>query len=128
MDTWLLDQETWDICLDANGNWAIASAPYSLAQDVATAVRTVLGECWYDTTLGVPWLSNGDQNILGNPLNVTVFQELMVKAALEAVPATADVYVVSAKCVITSFNRTTRVVLGQIQFVDSTGGQGSVNL
>lgn len=128
MNTWLLDQTTWDICLDANGNWAIASAPYSLAQDVATAIRTVLGECWFNTTLGVPWLDNGDQNILGNPLNVTVFQDLMVKAALVAVPTTADVYVVSAKCVITSFNRQTRTVVGQVQFVDSTGGRGSVAL
>lgn len=128
MDTWLLALDTWDICLDANGNWAIASAPYSLAQDVATAVRTVLREVWYNQTLGVPWLDNGDQNILGNPLNVTVFSELMVKAALGAVPTTADVYVVSAKCVITSFNRQTRTVVGQVQFIDSTGGQGSVAL
>ena len=57
----LLDQAQWDIVLDVNGNIALASAPYSIAQDVASAVRTFVGECWYDNSLGLPYW----QNILG---------------------------------------------------------------
>ena len=34
----LLDQAQWDIVLDVNGNIALASAPYSIAQDVALSL------------------------------------------------------------------------------------------
>ena len=47
--TLLLDRTTWDLCLDANGNIAMATGPYAIAQDVASAVRL-----WHDTTKGVP--------------------------------------------------------------------------
>jgi len=53
--TWLLDWATGGICLDAYGNIAVASAPYSIAQDAATQASTFLGECWYDTSQGVDW-------------------------------------------------------------------------
>lgn len=124
MKTWLLDVVTWDICLDANGNWAIADAPYSLAQDVASAVRTFLGEAWYDTTLGVDYFGQ----IFGKTPQLSLLQGLIVNAALNAVPKTADVYVKSAVCVIQSFNPNTREVTGQIQFVDSNGLPGTVAL
>ena len=55
MKTLLLDRTAWDLCLDSNGNIALASEPYSLAQDVASAVRLFLGECYYDTTKGIPY-------------------------------------------------------------------------
>lgn len=124
MDTLLLDVETWDLCLDANGNLAIAKAPYALAQDVATAIRTFLGEVWYNDTLGIPW----DTQILNKPLNVTTFSALMVQAALGAAPTTGDVYVVKATCIIDSFDRATRAVTGQVQFTDNLGGVGTVSI
>lgn len=124
MKTWLLDVTTWDICLDANGNWAIADAPYSLAQDVASAARTFLGDPWYDKSLGVDYFGR----VLGNAPPLSLVQELLVQAALGAVPKTADVYVKSAVCVIQSFDPMTREVTGQIQFVDSNGNPGTVAL
>lgn len=60
-DTLLLDQSAWDLVLDINGNIALAGTPYSYSQDVASAVRTFLGECWYNTLLGLPYW----QQILG---------------------------------------------------------------
>ncbi len=60
-NTLLLDQSAWDLVLDINGNIALAETPYSYSQDVASAVRTFLGECWYDTSLGIPYW----QQILG---------------------------------------------------------------
>ena len=60
-NTLLLDQSAWDLVLDVNGNIALAGTPYSYAQDVASAVRTFLGECWYNTNLGIPYW----QQILG---------------------------------------------------------------
>jgi hypothetical protein len=67
MNTLLLDQAAWDLVLDVNGDIAVASNPYSLAQDVASAAMTFLAECWYDTSLGMPYF----QTILGElpPLN-----------------------------------------------------------
>ena len=60
-NTLLLDQSAWDLVLDINGNIALAGTPYSYAQDVASAVRTFIGECWYNTELGLPYW----QQILG---------------------------------------------------------------
>jgi hypothetical protein len=53
--TLLLDRSLWDLTLDINGNIAMASEPYAIAQDVASACRTFLGECYYDTSQGVPY-------------------------------------------------------------------------
>jgi hypothetical protein len=49
--TLLLDRAIWDLSLDANGNIAIATGPYAIAQDVASAVRR--GELRHNTTKGV---------------------------------------------------------------------------
>lgn len=111
MDTLLLDQTTWDLCLDADGNIAVASAPYALAQDVASACKTFLGEVWYDTLDGVPYL----QDILGKFPTLSVVKADLVAAAL-TVPG-----VFSPVVFITSFNFSTRQVIGQVQFTDTNG-------
>lgn len=118
MDTMLLDTVLWDFTVDAAGNWAVATEPYALAQDVSSAVRLFLGELWYDTNQGVPWF----QQILGESPPLPVFQQLMVTAAL-TVPG-----VVSAVCLVDSFDFATRHVDGQIQFIDTNGNNGSISL
>ena len=115
MNTLLLELNDWDLCIDASRNIAMASAPYALAQDVASAIKTFLGEVYYDTTLGVPYFAK----ILGKTPPVGVFQEYMIQAAL-TVPG-----VVSATCVLSSF--ADRTVTGQIQFTDSNGTSGTVS-
>ena len=97
---------------------ALASEPYALAQDVASAIRLFQGELWYDTSQGVPY----KMKILGDSPPLTVFQELMVQAAM-TVPG-----VVSATCIVTSFDFSSRHVDGQVQFKDSNGNTGSVSL
>lgn len=47
--------DNWDLCIDNSGDIALCTAPYSKAQEVANAVRTFLGECYYNTNLGVPY-------------------------------------------------------------------------
>lgn len=76
--TWLLDWETGDSCLDANGNIAVAAAPYSIAQDTATQVSTFLGECWYDKNQGVPYW----QEILGKRPPASLIASLFEAQAL----------------------------------------------
>lgn len=116
MDTLLLTQNVWDLCLDAAGNIAKASRPYSLAQDVASAIRLFLGELWYDTSKGVPYF----EQVLGHTPPLTEFQALMVRAAL-TVPG-----VVSAQCILASFEN--RTVTGQVVFVDDAGNTQTVTV
>jgi hypothetical protein len=118
VNTLLLDVSLWDITLDASGNIAMAQAPYALAQDVASACRTVLGEVYYDTTQGVDYFGQ----IFGKTPPATVFQEMFVAAAL-TVPG-----VVSATCVISSYDSSTRLATGQVSFTDSSGASQSVSL
>lgn len=114
MKTLLLAVDTWDICLDAARNIAVATEPYQLAQDVASAIRTVLGEVYYDTSQGVDYFGK----IFGKTPPTAVFKEMIVAAAL-TVPG-----VVSATCVLQSF--TGRTVTGQVQFTDSNSNTGTV--
>ncbi len=48
--TLLLDQVTWDLAVDNVRHIAVASDPYSQAQDAASSIKTFAGEVYYDTT------------------------------------------------------------------------------
>lgn len=108
-DTLYLDPGTWDLTLDSSGNIALASNPYSLAQDAASACRTFLGECWYDTTIGIPYW----QEILGHFPSLSLVKSDLVSAAL-TVPG-----VVSAQVFISGVDN--RQLQGQVQVTDSSG-------
>jgi hypothetical protein len=109
VQTLLLDVTTWDLVLDANGNIAIASDPYSLAQDAASAIRLFIGELWYDTSQGVPYW----QDILGKAPPLSLVRSLFITAAL-TVPGVA-----SAKVFFSSFSQ--RSLSGQVQITSSNG-------
>lgn len=102
MRTLLLGVNTWDLVLDISGNIAVASEPYSQAQDAASACRTFLGECWYNGTLGIDYAT-----FLGRTPNVPLMKAKMVGQAL-LVPG-----VDSAKVFISEI--ADRRVTGQIQ-------------
>lgn len=113
-NTLLLDQTAWDLVLDVNGNIALAGTPYSIAQDVASAVRTFLGECWFNNDLGVPYW----QEILGEfpPLQ---FVSQQIQEAAFTIPN-----VISAEVSFTSFSD--RVLEGQILITDTDGVTANV--
>lgn len=103
MDTLLLDQNLWDLCKTAGGDIAVASQPYAIAQDVASALRLFLGELWYDTLPGVPYF----EEILGqNPPKALIKARLV--AAARRVPQ-----VVSAECFL--FALKDRTLTGQVR-------------
>lgn len=108
-NTLLLDRTTWDLLLDANGNIAMATEPYSLAQDAASAIKTFLGECWWDTTVGVPYMTT----ILGRDPPLALLKAYLQKAALTVPNTTA------ATVFIASY--TNRVVSGQVRVTGATG-------
>ena len=110
----LLDQTAWDLVLDVNGNIALAKTPYSVAQDVASAIRTFLGECWYDTSLGLPYW----QQILGEFPPLQYIAEQIQNEAL-TIPN-----VVAAQATFTSFKN--RSLVGQVQIIDTDGAINNI--
>lgn len=107
--TLLLDRSAWDLVEDAFGNIAMATQPYQIAQDVASAVKLFKGECWYDVSKGIPYW----QQILGQWPPLGLIQSYVESAAL-TVPG-----VVKAKCIIVS--TTDRTITGQVEITDAAG-------
>lgn len=114
-DTLLLDQAAWDLVIDSAGNIAMASPPYSLAQDVASAVRLFINELWYSPASGIPYF----EDVLGKLPPSTLLISYIEKAAL-SVPG-----VTSAQCIIQNFAN--RTISGQVQFIDELGQQNAVS-
>lgn len=115
MNTLLLDKTTWDLTVDGSKNIALATGPYAIAQDVASAIKTFQGELWYDTSQGIPYWSNE----LGVALNQQRVQADMNTAAL-LVPG-----VEQAKTVV-SLDRVTRILSGTVSVIDAAGKALSV--
>ncbi|VWB88061.1 hypothetical protein BLA13014_04076 [Burkholderia aenigmatica] len=107
--TLLLDQTVWDLCADTSGNIAMAAEPYAIAQDVASAERTFRGECWFDTTVGVPYWSD----ILGKRPPLPLVKKDFVNEAKRVQN------VVSAQCFITGIKD--RKLTGQVQVATTAG-------
>ena len=115
MKTLLLDIDQWDLCLDAEGNIAVASNPYAIAQDVASAIKLFYGELWYNAGSGVPYF----EQILGqNP------PEQLIRAELEKAALTVP-EVVKAK--VTTLGMNNRRLVGIIEVIDKTGQSNSVS-
>ena len=111
-DTLFLNPATWDLCADLNGNIAVASTPYSTAQDIASACRLFLGELWYNTDAGVPYF----ENILGQQPSLSYIQAQLQAAAL-TVPNVATATVALTGVV-------NRGLTGQVQFTTTDGESG----
>ncbi len=103
---------TRDLDIDASGNIAVATGPYQLAQDAASAIKTVLGEVYYDSSLGVT-------GILGESPTLVFLKAQLVAAAMSvAGVAKATVYITGMA------NRT---VTGQVQISDTAGVQSAAS-
>ena len=113
MQTFLLSTDSWDLTIDSDRNIAVASDPYSQAQDAASAINTFQGECYYNVNLGIPYWSN----VLGFTPSLALMKSYFTTMAL-LVPGTA-----TAVCYINSF--VNRKVSGQVQ-ITNTAGQNSV--
>lgn len=109
MQTLLLDNKTWDLVLDDYGNIAVASDPYSMLQDAASAIRLFLGELIYSTAAGVPYWTD----ILGKNPSIELLRSKLETAA-KTVPGVAG-----AKVYFNSI--TLRNVTGQVQITDAAG-------
>lgn len=109
--TFLLDRDSWDLCLTTTGDIAIASEPYSQAQDVASECRLFQGEAWYDAARGVPYF----EQVLGRFQPIQLLKGFLGDAALR-VPG------VENPRVVLSFVEG-RELAGQVQFETASGAQ-----
>lgn len=109
MESLFLLPGSWDLTVDSSSNIAVAGDPYALAQNAATAIRTFLGEVYYDTTIGVPYF----QQILGFLPTLQYIKTQLAEAA-ETVAG-----VESAQVFITGF--VNRQISGQVQVTDENG-------
>lgn len=109
MKTLLLDTVTWDLVVDADSNIAVASDPYSQAQDAASSIKLFAGELYYDTTRGVPYFTE----ILGRAAPVSLMRAKFTAAALEVPGVTA------ARAIISQVLG--RRASGQVQITNATG-------
>jgi len=115
-NTILLDQDTWDLMVDAYGNIAVAAPPYSLSQDVASAIKLFFGELWYNKNKGIKYF----EDIFGKRPPIELVKKYMEDAAL-SVPG-----VVTANVVITI--GANRAITGYIEFVDEEGIKNSITI
>lgn len=109
--TLLLDRDPWDLALDASGNIAMATDPYSQVQDAASAVRVFEGECYYDTAQGVPYWTD----VLGRRQPTQIMRARSQMAAM-TVPGVLD-----AVAILTPLPN--RTLGGQIQIRTEQGEQ-----
>lgn len=110
------EANSWDLTVDGSGNIAQIYDAEALAQDVACAVKTFLGEVYFDATVGVPYF----QQVLGKAYSLPLLQALMNAAAMSVEG------VVAAQTTITSYAN--RKVTGTIHFTDATGESHDVKL
>lgn len=116
MDSLLLDRGPWDLCVDALGNIALASAPYAVLQDVSCACRLFTGELYYGPpSEGVPYFSE----VLDGGVPTALLRAKMITAARSA-PGVKD-----AQVYLTSVDN--RNVGGQVQ-VELDSGTFTVTL
>lgn len=109
MKTLYLNNDSWDLELDAFGNFKLKSNKDQIAQDVASAVRVFIGECWYDNTQGMPYMDS----ILGkNPSSA------FLRAKIEAAALTVPQVVATT---VTRLQLVNRVLTGEILIQDSLG-------
>jgi len=116
MNTLLLDRTAWDLTIDATGNIAVATAPYALEQDVASAAKLFLGELYYGPpSQGVPYFTEG----LGRAFPTQLLKAAIISQAF-TVPG-----VLSAQVFLVTVAE--RSISGQIQ-CQTTAGPLTVTL
>lgn len=115
MDTLYLDPQTWDLLTDSNGNIAMATDEYAIAQDVASAGLLWKGEHIYNSVRGIPY-KNG---ILGQRPSIAMLADWYTTEGL-TVPNVAAVNPV--------FQFDQRKLSGQLQITTDNGEQINVNI
>lgn len=113
----LILTEDWDLTLDSAGDIATTTGAYSIAQNVANAIRLFTDDAWYDPDRGIPHFAID----LARMPALSVFRS-RVLAAARGVDGVAD-----AAVTITGVNdRNERKLEGYITLTTTTGETADV--
>jgi len=115
MRTLLLDTEDWDLCLNSAGQIQVAGIEYSIAQNVANAIRLFTKDAWFDPDRGIPHFDVD----LSQPVNIPLIRNQMLQKAL-AVEGVADAEV-------EIYGVTDRELTGRILLTLTTGAKADVD-
>ena len=74
-----LELSGWDLIADADGNIAVCTEPYTIAQQVANECKLFTGEGYYLPLAGIPY----NEEVLGAAPNMGLLQSLMQNAAMQ---------------------------------------------
>lgn len=107
----LLDRTEWDFLLDAEHNIAVCTEPYTILQDVSSAILTWAGKCRLNPDLGLAH----DTNIFLDPNNTKIFSRLAEEEA-KKVPGVQD-----ASALLTPIATGSRLLTGYISIVFTDG-------
>lgn len=109
LSTLKLDPQTWDLTVDALGDIAVDSTSYAVAQDVASAVQTVQGELYFDTTQGIPYRTQvWGQNYVPQLVKAFIEKAALTVPGVKEALATIDL-------------SKSRVLTGDIRVIDENG-------
>lgn len=114
--TLLLNKKTWDLTTDALGNIAMDSTRYAIAQDVASAIKTVIGELFFDTNIGIPYY----EQVFGQN-----YIPQLVKAQMEQAALTVPGVVEATATVVLD---DTRELTGNVVVIDEDGVETTIQL
>lgn len=101
---------SWDLSVDGLGNIATNADSDAVIQDVASSIRTVQGELFYDTTQGIPYFLS----VLGQNFSPQLFGAYVEQSAL-SVPG-----VDQAQATIGAISQD-RKLTGTVMVIDETG-------
>lgn len=114
----LLLTDDWDLTLDSAGDIATTTGAYSIAQNVANAVRLFTVDAWFNPERGIPHFAID----LARMPALSVFRS-RVLAAARGVDGVAD-----AAVTITGVNeRNERLLTGEITIRTTTGETANVS-
>lgn len=100
--------------LDAAGDIACASEPYAVAQNVASAIRTFTGDCWYAQNKGMPYW----RQILGHYPPMALVRDRITSEAMKE----DDV----AQVRVQRLDAAGRVLTGEVLVIDTNGQNSGV--
>ena len=116
-NTLFLLPKTWDLCLDASGNIAVATDTYQKAQDIASKCRLFTGDLYFSQSEGIPYL----EKVLGKSVySLALYRDKLYEAAMSIEG------VESATVNLNPLND--RLLSGSIGFTDDSGNTGLVGL
>ena len=110
----LLLSESWDITVDESGDIATSTGPYSIAQNVANAVRLFTNDAYFDADKGIPHF----EIELGHLPPMSVLRTRILAAAL-GVSGVAD-------AVVNFTSYTDRLLTGEILITTTEGERVNV--